>query len=326
MRETYTTLLQTSQDFCIDDSTTSTNALSPSSTFLARQLNSTVQYLHALTKNYKTQPLPRTFSTVADQVYYHYPPDLLSMESLTLTVGGIPYTLRPIHSQEEWNHLQELDVSSSTVPQYFFPRQSDFGIYPTPADVYTGTLVGNFFPQRLSVADYVTGTVAVAQNSQTVTGTSTTFTAAMVGRWFAEADSNGLAVGKWYRISAYSSATSITLESFFEESALSGSNFIIGQSPEIPEELHEFIPYRTAAVYYSTIRRDAARAQELLNFFYTGDFGNTKRGGGIKGGVLGVINEYKNKGRANSQIAYLHKSTNVSVYPYRNEAWITTLS
>lgn len=323
MRETYSTLLQTSKDFAVDASITSTNDLTNTQTFLARQINATITYLFGLIKNYKTQPVPRTFSTVIDQVYYHNLPGLISIESMVMTIGDQDYPLKPIHSQATWDHFQQLDITSSDIPQFYFPRQSDFGIYPTPSAVRTVTIVGNFLPLRLSVVDYTTGTISVAQNSQAVTGSGTTFTAAMVGRWLCEADSNGLAVGNWYRISAYTSATSITLETVFEETALSGSTYIIGQSPELPEEMHEYIPYRTAAVYYSTVRRDPKRAQELLNFFYTGDFGNPNRGGGIRGGILGIISEYKNKGRGNSQIVDLHK---VRGDAWRDERWATTLT
>ena len=321
MKETYSTLLQQCKDLCIDDETTTTTGLSASSTFLAREINSTIQYLFQEIRNYKTQPLPKTMTTVEDQTYYHNPPNLLNIESLTMTIGDVDYPLNVIGSQKEWNRLQQLDITSSTVPQYYFPRQSDFGIYPTPADAYTVTLVGNYLPKRLTVADYDDGTVSTTQNDATVTGSGTAFTSAMVGRWFCETDSSGLTIGNWYRITSFASTTSLELESVFEETALSGSSYVIAQSPEILEELHQFIPYRAAATYYATIRKDTEQAQRLMNYFYTGDFYNLNRGGGIKGGILGVINRYKNTGRSNSQIANIHKQRG----GWRREAWTVTL-
>lgn len=323
MRETYSTLLQQCKDFCIDDETSTTSGLSASSSFLSRQINNTIQYLFQEIRNYKSQPLPKTMNTVEDQTYYHNPPNLLSIESITLEIGEIDYPLTVINSQSEWDRLQQVDITSSTIPLYYFPRQSDFGIYPTPTeDDLTVTLVGNFLPSRLSVVDDSTGTVSVTQDSITVTGVGTAFTSAMIGRWFCEADSNGLAVGNWYRVTSYASTTSIELESVFEETSLSGSSYIIAQSPEIPEELHQYIPYRAAASYYATIRRDPTQAQRLMNYFYTGDYFNPNRGGGIKGGVLGIINRYKNTGRGNSQIANLHKSRSGG----RSEAWTVELT
>ena len=64
-------------------------------------------------------------------------------------------------------------------------------------DVAAGNRIGT---------DYVTGTVTVDVTTGAVTGSGTTFTSAMVGRGFK-------AVGhtKWYRVSAYSSTTAITI-------------------------------------------------------------------------------------------------------------------
>ena len=65
------------------------------------------------------------------------------------------------------------------------------------ADAASGNWIGT---------DYVTGTVAVANTTGVVTGTGTTFTSAMVGKPFR-------AVGHtvWYRVSAFTSTTSITI-------------------------------------------------------------------------------------------------------------------
>jgi len=321
MKESYSTLLQSTQDFCVDAETTSTNALSASSTFLASRINDAIQYLFNLTRNYKSISLPKTMSTVADQIYYHYPPGLLNIETITMDTGQ-DYPLEVINSQERWDQLHQKDVTSSAIPQYYFPRRDDFGIYPTPDDAYTVTLVGNYLPRRISVADYSTGTVAVTQNDATVTGTDTVFTSAMVGRYFCETDGT-VPTGNWYRIASFASTTSIELESVFEETSLSGASYVIVQSPDLPDELHSYIPYHASAAYYSTIRKDPEQAQRLLNYFYTGDFYNTARNGGIKGGVLSVINRYKNTGRNNSQLSKINK---INLDPTRSEAWSTTLS
>lgn len=324
-RETWSSLLQTTQDLCVDATTTSTTSISSSDVFLARNINNTIQYLFGLIKNYKTQPLPRTFQTDPDQTdprFYHYPPGLLSLESVTIaTSNDIQQPLRIINSQQTWDRYQEFPQTAD-FPQYYFPRQYDFGIWPTPSAVRTGTVVGNYLPQKLSIGDYSSGTVTVGQNTITVTGLGTTFTADMVGRWFCQTDSTGIPVGNWYRVSAFSSTTVLTLESYFEEAGLSASNYVIAQSPELPEELHEYIPYRAAAAYFRGPRRDGERAQEYMNYFYTGDDANPNRGGGIKGGVLGVLNEYKNKGRGNSPIATLNHARD----SYIPEAWKTTLT
>jgi hypothetical protein len=65
-------------------------------------------------------------------------------------------------------------------------------------DVAAGNRVGT---------DYVTGTVTVTTGTGAVTGSGTTFTAAMVGKPFKAA---GHSV--WYRVKTYSSATAIVIE------------------------------------------------------------------------------------------------------------------
>jgi hypothetical protein len=76
--------------------------------------------------------------------------------------------------------------------------------------------------QRIGT-DYTTGTVAV-DVSGTVTGTGTTFTAAMVGKGF-----KATGMTNWVRVATYSSATSITVEDDKDDTAASAySEGVIG--------------------------------------------------------------------------------------------------
>lgn len=76
----------------------------------------------------------------------------------------------------------------------------------------------------LTVAPYTTGTVTITNASTTLTGSGTTFTSAMVGRKFCLATG-----GPFYRISAYVSATQLTLARAYQETTASGSGFTIYQ-------------------------------------------------------------------------------------------------
>lgn len=324
MRDTFGRLIKTAQDYCIDDSTSSTTGLTDTSTFLKRELNNTVSVVQTKLKNYKTQPLPKTMTTVDGQVYYHKPASIMNIVSAKVTIGDRDYPLTVIHSQKKWDKLQSVDFPSFTIPTYIFPRRDDFGIYPTPTDANTLTLVGNFVPKRMTASDYTTGTIAITNGAVAVTGTDTTFTSSMVGRWLC-ITSDGEPSGNWYRIAGFSSTTIITLENYFEDTTVSGASFIIGESPELPEECHEFLPYKAAASFYATVRKDVEQAQRLLNYYYTGDFNNTERRGDLSGGMLGFISEYNNSGRGASGINYLHKSSSGNNNPFI-EGWTTTLS
>lgn len=69
---------------------------------------------------------------------------------------------------------------------------------------------------------YDAETVTVTQDSTTVTGDSTTFTEAMIGRLFKVDDDDN-----WYEISAYVSATEITLASNYTGTTAAGASYNI---------------------------------------------------------------------------------------------------
>ena len=73
-----------------------------------------------------------------------------------------------------------------------------------------------------AVAPYTTGTVTVAVDGTTVTGSGTTFTSAMAGRKFCTGYSS-----PWYQIASQDSATQLTLDDAWVESALSGATYIV---------------------------------------------------------------------------------------------------
>ena len=327
MRETFSTIIATSQDFCVDPKTTTTTSLTNTRSFIKREINRAVQFTHKkLQKVFKTKKLPKTMSTslvsgsstVYNQ-YYAYPPGLSVIDTVTIDNDTSIPPLRVIQNQREWDLLNSGPVVSG-IPSHIFMRARDFGLFPIPKAVYTLTLVGRFHPKAMSASDYASGTIVVTQNSATITGTGTAFTASMVGRYFSETDSEGVAIGEFYKIGAYVSATVLTLETVFEEASLSASTFLIAESPEIPEEIQEFIAYRVANVYYGTRRRDSKKAQEYLNYFYTGDWGNSNRKGVIEGGLLGFIQDYAKNGSDNSQIIDYNEPVR---HHYLSEEWET---
>ena len=322
MRKTFSNLIQASKDICIDDQSTSYTGMSDSLTFIKSEINNTVQSIYALMKEYKLQPLPRTASTVASRTYYSYPPDFSKLESVTIT-SGIVQPLRIVQSQEEWDRLTQITMSG--LPTHVFPRQYDFGLYPTPAAVYTMTLNGNYNPVNLTTTDYSTGTVTATLNSTAIAGVSTVFTAAMVNRWFALTTSDGIAQGNWYKVNTYTSGVSIAITPNFAEATAATQPYIIGESPDIPVELHEYIPYKVGSVYWHTRRGDANKAQELANYFYTGDFNNSKRTGRMTGGILSALNDLRTNGRGNSNLIETGGVDYNSNY-ITNTIWGTTLS
>lgn len=321
--ETTSSLLQKAINLTLDDSTQSFTGVSDTATFLKQELNNTLRDVFRLIKKYSLQPPPITDTTVAGQTYYVNPPELSKIETVTCTAGNMVIPLKRIESQFEWDRLHQVPLQSG-FPIAYFPRRDDYGIFPTPqANSATITLTGNYTPTNLTVADYTTGTVSVTNGSAILTGAGVTWLSSMVGYWFALTDSSGVPYGNWYKIGTFTSSSSLSITTAYQGSTASSQTYLIAQTPNCPEELQEFLPYRAASAYYQFRRNDPVKAQQLLNFYYTGDYANTNRSGNIRGGILGILQELQNNGRGNDQLTEMGPSP---TYPLQfGGVWTTVI-
>ena len=292
-------------------------AVSTVDEFVKQFVNHRYTEITAELRNYTVQPEPMTAVTEAGEPYYHKPPDTGQFQAMTIEVGGVKYNLTPVHSQSEWNDLNEIDFSGTTIPQYFFERRYDFGVYPTPqADGYTITANSNLQPAEMIEDDYVTGDITVTKDAQAIIGANgAVFDNTFVTRFFrADGDS------RWYKIAAFVANDELTLQTYYEGLSQSNITYVIGQSPEVPEELHKYIPFGAAADFYA-LRKDFTAAQSMENYFYTGDFNNSSRKPSMaRGGVIAAVSRYSTRG--NTSIVSRRKAT-VSRF---DERWSTTLS
>lgn len=263
------------------------------------------RYQLALAKlqNYNSEK-PYSFNTVAGQQYYPYPPGIQSTDTLQVTIGNVSYPLDTIYSQATWNVLNSIQLQPTAIPQFIFPRsaQTDsqsggggFGIWPIPQAVYPCVLNYYIRDRNLIVPDYTTGSLSVTNGSATVTGSGTTFTAAMVGKWLTVTDTSNTGYGYWYLISAYTSATSITVFETYGGATGSALTYRIGDSPILPEEGHTTLADGVTADFYAGMRKDPDSAEYFNNKFWTGDGFNKSRDEGdnnIGGGLINLINVY----------------------------------
>lgn len=106
-------------------------------------------------------------------------------------------------------------------------------------------IYGEYIKELSDLVEYTTGTVAVTNNSTTVTGTDTLWnTNASAGDYF-RIDTDG---NEWYRISTVVSDTSITLASVYRGSNKTGVKYTISDVPDIPDTWHNVITYGVAAL------------------------------------------------------------------------------
>ena len=263
-----------------------------------QNLGQRYQLVLATMQSYVTQQ-PTSFNTVASQQYYPYPPGTVSIDDVVVVIGSVQYPMTTIYSQHAWDVINAIQIQPTAIPQFIFPRRDDFGIWPIPQATYPVTF--NYFlrDRNLTIDDYLTGTVAVTAGSANVTGTTTVFTPAMVGRWFTVTDPTALGQGYWYRISTYNSPTSITLNRTWFSTTQTGITFRIGESPEIPEEGHEILLDGVLADFYAGLRNDNTTGIWYNNKFWTGDGNNASRDAGnddlIAGGLIGLATRYSGR-------------------------------
>ena len=286
-------------------------------TFFGDEMNNTQAFMYAELQDYMTLRA-QTFSTVANQQYYYNPPDIMNIDTINILIGAFKHTLTPIDSQRKWDRKNSLIFQGTAIPENFFQRRDDFGIWPIPQGVYTGTINYTYRLRNLTQTDYTTGTADVVNGSQTVTGHGTTWLASMAGQWFQyTSDQN------YYRILS-ATATTLTLENYFQGTTSSGGTYTIGECPEVPPELHELIPYRVASIYYAAFRKDNDQATFWSNMFWTGDPTDTSRDmENAKGGFLGAQKRYSK--RHNSRVIRHSDSYEVG-NAMESRRWATVLS
>lgn len=212
---------------------------------------------HTVTVSTKFQPLP-------------YDVDLI--ESVSITVSGTVHTPDPAPSKKFWDNLHYTTQTSDS-PSYWFVHDGKFGIWPRPST--SGNVIDLNTKIRvpdLNVADYTTGTVDIITNgSPKVTGSGTSWTTPMVGRWLCVTYSNTAASsgdGEWYRIAAVESTTVLYLDRPYGGRSLTtgaGASYTIGQMPLLPEAFHD-LPEIYASYRYWMKEKDerAAGFKDML--------------------------------------------------------------
>lgn len=287
------------------------------------QLGVHYQLMLAKLENYRTY-LSSSFTTVANTQYYPYPPGYVNTDGLVITVGSVNFPMKVISSEFLWEQLNAITVQASALPQFYYPRRDDFGVWPIPQAVYTGNIYYHYRDRNLMVDDYATGTVAVVSGSAVVTMTTGVVTAAMVGRWFTIDDTTVPGRGYFYRIvSVNTGANTFTLFQNFVGTTTSGITlYRIGETPEMPEDLHMYLPDGTTAGFYKDFRHDAPGSVPYYNNFWTGDPANANRKIGdtdIPAGLIGGINSYMD--RDDDPIV----DRNPSLSPLQMRVWATSI-
>jgi len=226
-------------------------------------INDGVREILGMPENWKFLEKTITATTTSGTASYFLPYDYDELLSVKITVGSLDYTPIQVTNRDEWSELNSISYQSDFVTHfYILDRRIEF--YPIPAT--TSNVITYTYKKRivdLSEADYTTGTVAVTNNSTTVTGTGTTFTAAMVGRYIRV---GGTGDRYWYRIASFTNATTIAIEVPYTGLTVTGQAYIIGQMSPLPEN-HDKAPVYYAVAQYWYQNNDGSRGDRYLKKF-----------------------------------------------------------
>lgn len=230
-----------------------------------------------------------TFSTVASTQFYDLPYNVDKIKSVTVVNGNVRYTPVEISSRDEWDTLNLNTSVTSNIPEYYYIYAGQVGFWPTPStSSLTATVSYKKGMKDLSVTDYTTGTISITTATTVVTGSGTTFTSAMVGRWLKTTD------GYWYQITSFTSTTVIGLDKIYNGATIAGASYTIGEMSELPESYQDLPVYYAVSQYWQT-NGEVARAREYKGLFDEGllklrlDWGNQSSNVEING-MRSVIN------------------------------------
>lgn len=242
-------------------------------------INQTQNKLLALRKDITEDSA--TIATVALQQAYELPYNYGKTFAVTMTVGQIAYPLYSIEDDMLWLQINARAATySTTIPSFYYIFKGQIQIYPKPsANDNTITVYFHKIVKDMTADDYTTGTITtLANGGTTVTGSGTTWTAQMVGRYLRITND-----GYWYEIAAFNSTTSLTLKKTYQGTSISAGSaaYTIGEMPLIPEAYQEALIDRPVAVYWSQ-RKDTNLANMYWHMYDGGfEIGKSPKQGGI---------------------------------------------
>jgi len=213
---------------------------------------------------YKENLLATATDLTEDSVYsYPLPAKCGKIDTVKVVVSSTPYPILEFTgSDDQWNALLN-DGSESDMPDYYRQKANTIEFYPTFASA--GNTITYRFKTKIkdmTADDYTTGNITTLANGGTaVTGSGTTWTAAMVGRYF-KIDSDGV----WYEIAGRSGNGAITLARQYEGTAIvAGSeSYTIGEM-NLLDESYSDTPIFYALYFYYLQKENTNMANTYFN-------------------------------------------------------------
>lgn len=318
--KTFTDLRNTTAQYC-NVNTSDTTAMS----LIDANINDSIRTMCNL-QGGKLRFLEATkdMVTVADQEGYQIPNGFRKLIDIYVYSGstGSPtdtlYSPEMVFDPTKWKLVKQYRLGSSSTPYFTYVENQKFYIQPIPS--VSGnkiTLRGRLQTRDLTIADYTTGTItSIANGGTAVVGSSTVWTADMVGRYIqiTETTAANGGDGFWYEIGAFTDATHITLLKPYEGTSISGGTaaYTIGQCSVIPEAYDIGIVYRATALYWDN-QRDLERAK---GYWLKYDGGNEAGYSDVYAGLIGQMLANEGETEEGTYIPPFGTNANTPTAPY----------
>lgn len=207
----------------------------------------------------------KTDTTVASQNNYKLPVFYKKMINTKIRSGTTDYFPKEAPSRDYFDALTASNSAESTGPEWYYIYNGEVLYYPTPSTASL-TITHRYEVQfkDLARADYTTGTiVSIANATTTVTGSGTTWTSAMAGRFIRITETDAAASGdhEWYEISSVTSNTILELVKKYNGTTLAAASatYAIGQISPFPDGYHELPVYKALQAYFATYKPDSTK-------------------------------------------------------------------
>jgi hypothetical protein len=267
---TFTTYREDIADQC-NVSTNDTKAMSKIDTYLNDSIRTVCNLQGGKLRFLETT---KDMVTVADQETYEIPNSIRKLMDIYLYDGtgastDTIHSPRVIYDPKMYKNVLQSHLGTSEVPYFVYVQGKQYKIQPIPSTSGNKiTLRGRLNTRDLSIADYTTGTIdSITTATTTLTGSGTTWTASMIGRYIQIDDASG-GDGFWYEIGAFTSTTVLELVKPYEGTTITGGSatYTIGQTSVIPEAYDVSVVHRSTALWWGN-QKDLVRAKAYwLNY------------------------------------------------------------
>lgn len=292
--------MRTTTSFTNDFTNLTNNTSSANATLGLKLVNDALRYLvGTFFFNEATYTVPG--GTVPNQAAYTLPFNNKQVINTTVLIGSVLYQPQEVPTRKAYDALNVIPFENDYA-QYYYIYNNQLLLWPTPASA--GDPITINYKRRikdLSATDYTTGTVSVVNGSATVTGSTTSWTQNMAGRWLNIPQTTSDATSgddEWYQIASITNATTLILNNQYQggTATSTSSGYTIGEVPILPEDFQDLPLYRAAYVYHTSIQSDQNKAKYFKALYDEGysrldaEFGSKTASVGITSQDMSVVN------------------------------------